>query len=197
MSGHSLPSRKPYQLPVTRLLVILTAAAFLEELLVLFFVSILPPMPRVAKYLLDATLLSALIFPIFYFLVFRPMSQNIAALRQTEENLRTVSVAFESRDPILITDAQANILRANKAFLKISGYGPEELIGKNPRILMTDRYGKGYYTRMWDQLLRKGFWAGEMRIRDRHGNEFALGMAITAVKNDRQETTHYVAIYNI
>lgn len=197
MSGHSLPSTKRYQLPVTRLLVILTAAAFLEELLVLFFVSILPPMPRVAKYLLDATLLSALIFPIFYFLVFRPMSQNITALRQTEENLRTVSVAFESRDPILITDAQANILRANKAFLKISGYGPEELIGKNPRVLMTDRYGKGYYTRMWDQLLRKGFWAGEMRIRDKHGNEFALGMAITAVKNDRQETTHYVAIYNI
>jgi len=197
MSGHSLPSRKPYQLPVTRLLVILTAAAFLEELLVLFFVSILPPMPRVAKYLLDATLLSALIFPIFYFLVFRPMSQNITALRQTEENLRTVSAAFESRDPILITDAQANILRANKAFLKISGYGPEELIGKNPRILMTDRYGKDYYKRMWDQLLRKGFWAGEMRIRDKHGNELALGMAITAVKNDRQETTHYVAIYNI
>ena len=197
MSGHSLPSRKRYQLPVTRLLVILTAAAFLEELLVLFFVSILPPMPRVAKYLLDATLLSALIFPIFYFLVFRPMSQNITALRQTEENLRTVSVAFESRDPILITDAQANILRANKAFLKISGYGPEELIGKNPRILMTDRYGKDYYKRMWDQLLRKGFWAGEMRIRDKHGNELALGMAITAVKNDRQETTHYVAIYNI
>jgi len=197
MSGHTLPSRKPYQLPVTRLLVILTAAAFLEELLVLFFVSILPPMPRVAKYLLDATLLSVLIFPIFYFLVFRPMSQNIAALRQTEENLRTVSVAFDSKDPILITDAQANILRANKAFLKISGYGPEELIGKNPRILKTDRYGMGYYKKMWDQLLRKGFWAGEMRIRDKLGNEFELGMAITAVKNDRQETTHYVAIYNI
>lgn len=197
MSGHSLPSRKRYQLPVTRLLVILTAAAFLEELLVLFFVSILPPMPRVAKYLLDATLLSVLIFPIFYFLVFRPMSQNIAALRQTEENLRTVSVAFESKDPILITDAQANILRANKAFLKISGYGPEELIGKNPRILKTDRYGMGYYKRMWDELLRKGLWAGETRIRDKHGNEFALGMTITAVKNDRQETTHYVAIYNI
>lgn len=197
MSGHSLPSRKRYQLPVTRLLVILTAAAFLEELLVLFFVNILPPMPRVAKYLLDATLLSALIFPIFYFLVYRPMSLNIAALKKAEENLRTVSVAFESRDPILITDAQANILRANKAFLKMSGYGPEELTGKNPRILKTDRYGKGYYQKMWDQLLRKGFWGGEMRIRDRHGNEFAIGLVITAVKNDRQETTHYVAIYNI
>jgi len=197
MSGHSLPSTKRYQLPVARLLVILTAAAFLEELLVLFFVSILPPMPRVAKYLLDATLLSVLIFPIFYFLVFRPMSQKITELRQAEENLHTVSVAFESKDPILITDAQASILRANKSFLKMSGYSPEELIGKNPRILKTDRYGEDYYKRMWNQLLRKGSWAGEMRIRDKEGNEFSLDMVITAVKNDRQETTHYVAIYNI
>jgi|GEM_PF-1109996 PAS domain S-box-containing protein len=195
MSDYSLPARKPYQLPVARLLVILTAAAFLEELLVLFFVSILPPMPRTAKYLLDATLLSALIFPIFYFLVFRPMSRNITELRQAEDDLRTVSVAFESKDPILITDAQASILRANKAFLKMSGYSPEELIGKNPRILKTDRYGEDYYKRMWNQLLRNGSWSGESRIRDKQGNEFSLDIVITAVKNDRQETTHYVAIY--
>jgi PAS domain S-box-containing protein len=111
--------------------------------------------------------------------------------------LRTVSVAFESKDPILITDAQANILRANKMFLKISGYSPEELIGKNTRFLKTDRYGDDYYKRMWDQLLRNGSWAGETRIRDKQGNDFAIGMVITAVKNDRKETTHYVAIYDI
>ena len=111
--------------------------------------------------------------------------------------MRTVSVVFESRDPILITDAQANILRANNAFLKISGYSLEELIGKNSRILKTDRYGKDYYKGMWNQLLRKGSWAGEMRFKDKQDNDFAMEMVITAVKNDRQETTHYVAIYNI
>jgi PAS domain S-box-containing protein len=198
MSDHSSStSRKSYQLPVTRILVILTAAAFLEELLVLFFLDRLPPMPKAAEFLLDATLLAVLIFPVLYFLVYRPMSHNIAELRRAEENLRTVSVAFESRDPILITDAQANILRANKMFLKISGYSPEELIGRNARILKTDRYGDDYYKRMWSQLLRKGSWAGETRIRGKQGDGFAIGMAITAVKNERQETTHYVAMYNI
>jgi len=82
---------------VTLLLFVLTVTVFLEELLVLFLVNTLPPMPKLAKYLLDSTLLSALIFPVFYVLVFRPMSQNIAELRQAEENLRTVSVAFESK----------------------------------------------------------------------------------------------------
>jgi PAS domain S-box-containing protein len=135
--------------------------------------------------------------PIFYFLVIRPMSHNIAELRKAEENLLTLSAAFDIKEPILITDAQANILRANRMFLKISGYNAEEIIGKNPRILKTGRYGQAYYKRMWDDLLRKGSWAGETRIKDKQGNDFAMEMVITAVKNERHETTHYVAIYNM
>lgn len=195
MSDHS--SRKSYQLPVTKLLGMLTVTAFLEELLVVFIMDKLPHMPKTAGFLLDATLLTVLIFPVLYFLVYRPMSRNISELKQAQEDLRTVSVAFESKDPILITDEQANILRANKAFLKMSGYSPEELIGKNPRILRAEGFGEAHYKKMWNQLLKKGSWSGESRIRDKKGNEFALGLVITAVKNDRKETTHYVAIYNI
>ncbi|HUV99419.1 MAG TPA: PAS domain S-box protein [Gallionella sp.] len=197
MSDNFSPSPKSYQLPVARLLVMLTVTAFLEELLVLFVLDLLPPLPKPAEFLLDATLLTVLIFPVLYFLVYRPMSRNIKELRQAEESLHTVSVAFESRDPILITDAQANILRANRMFLKISGYSQDELIGKNPRILKTDRFGKDYYRKMWNQLLRNGYWSGESRMKDKQGNEFSIGMVITAVTNDRQEITHYVAIYNI
>jgi PAS domain S-box-containing protein len=197
MSDHFSSLRKSYQLLVTRLLGMLTVIAFLEELLVVFILDRLPPMPKTAGFLLDATLLTVLIFPVLYFLVYRPMSRNMAELRQAQEDLRIVSVAFESKEPILITDAQANILRANRAFLKMSGYSHEELIGKNPRILKTDRYGEAHYKKMWDQLLKRGSWSGESRIRDKNGNEFALGMVITAVKNDQKETTHYVAIYNV
>ena len=197
MSDDSLQSEIKYHQSVTRLLIILTASVFVINLLVAMFLEMMPPMPKIEVFLMDSVLLSTLTFPIFYLLVFRPLLKSIAEHRQAEENLRTVSVAFESRDPILITDAQANILRANRMFLKISGYSSEELIGKNTRILKTDRYDKDYYKGMWNQLLRKGSWAGETRIRDKQGFDFAIGMAITAVNNDRQETTHYVAIYNI
>jgi len=197
MSDDSLQSEIKYHQSVTRLLIILTASVFVINLLVAMFLEMMPPMPKIEVFLMDSVLLSTLTFPIFYLLVFRPLLKSIAEHRQAEENLRTVSVAFESKDPILITDAQANILRANRMFLKISGYSPEELIGKNTRILKTDRYDKDYYKGMWNQLLRKGSWAGETRIRDKQGFDFAIGMAITAVNNDRQETTHYVAIYNI
>ena len=196
MSDNALPSYQKYHQSVTRLLIILTASVFVINLLVAMFLEMMPHMPKIAIYLMDSALLSTLTFPIFYLLVFRPLLKSITEHRQAEENLRTVSVAFESKDPILITDAQANILRANRMFLKISGYSQDELIGKNTRILKSDRYGEAYYKGMWDQLLRKGSWAGETRIKDKQGFDFAIGMAITAVKNERQKTTHYVAIYS-
>jgi len=196
MSGnYSAPKLKRHQ-SVTWLLIVLTGSVFFIELLVMFFLDMLPPMPKVATFLLDSVLLSTLIFPIFYFLVFRPLLQNITELRQAENDLRIASVAFESKDPILITDAHANILRANKKFLYFSGYSSAEIIGKNPRIFQSGRYSKDYYQKMWKQLLRNGSWAGETHIRDKLGHVSPIGLVITAVKNDQQETTHYLAMYN-
>jgi PAS domain S-box-containing protein len=196
MSGNDSASQMKRHHSVTWLLIVLTGAVFLIELLVMLFLDILPPMPKTATFLLDSTLLATLIFPIFYFLVFRPLLQNITELRQAEDNLRTASVAFESKEPILITDAHANILGANKKFLHLSGYSLEEIIGKNPRIFQSGRYRKDFYQKMWGQLLRDGSWAGEIRVKDKLGHDLLMGVVITAVKNEQQEITHYVAIYN-
>ena len=193
----ALTSRNKFRLPVTRLLVILTVTAFLEELLVLFLLDMLPPMRKEAAFLLDATLLAVLLFPLFYFLVYRPMSQAITELEEAEKHLRAVSAAFESKEPILITDAEANILRANKMFLKLAGYTMEEIAGKNPRMFKSGQNGPDYYKRMWKQMLQAGYWSGEIRIKDKQGQEIPVGIVITAVKNERQEITHYVAIYNL
>lgn len=181
---------------VARLLVVLTGSVFLVEVLVMFLLATLPPMPKLASVLLDATLLSALLFPVFYFLVFRPLLQNITERRQAEEELRIAAVAFEIKDPILITDVQGNIVRANKMFSSITGYSMDELIGQTPRILNSGRQSKAFYEKMWQQLLRTGFWSGEIRNKNKEGHVNPCRMTITAVKNERQETTHYVAIYN-
>ena len=179
------------------LLVVLTCSVFIIELLVLLLSGVLPTMPRVARYLLESTLSSVLIFPIFYFFVFRPLLNNISELKKAEENLRVASVAFESKDPILITDANANILQANKTFLRITGYTLEEIIGKNPRIFKSKRFGMDFYKQMWRQLLNNGSWAGEIRLKGIEDHEVPVGIVITAVKNEQQKTTHYVAIYNL
>lgn len=182
---------------VSRLLAVLAGSVFVIELLVMVLLDRLPAMPKLTTFLLDSTLLSALIFPVFYLLVFRPLCRYIDELKRTEDDLRLVSLVFESKDPILITDTAGNILKANKAFLNYTGYTREDLVGKHTRMLKTGRYGKEYYKQMWQQLLNHGSWVGETRIKDLRGHEFPIGMVITAVKNERKETTHYVAIYNL
>ena len=187
--------QEPHQ-SVSRLLIILTGSVFLVEVLVMLLLTALPSMPRLTSVLLDATLLSALLFPIFYFFVFRPLLRNITDLKQAKDDLRVAAVAFEIKDPILITDAQANIIRANKMFSHITGYSLEELIGQNPRILNSGRQNKAFYEKMWQQLLHTGFWSGEIRNKNKQGHVNPCRVTITAVKDQRQETTHYVAIYN-
>ena len=59
-------------------------------------------------------------------------------LQQADVSLKLLKVLLEnSFDSILITDATVSgkIVYANKAFKKLTGYDPSEVIGKTPRIL--------------------------------------------------------------
>ena len=187
--------KEPHQ-SAAWLLVGLIVSVFLIEALVMLLLDMLPAMSNMASHLLDSTLLSILLFPIFYFFVFRPLLRNISELRQAKDELRVASVAFDVKEPILITDAHGNIIRANKMFLNITGYSLEELVGKNPRIFQAGRQGKAFYEQMWKQLLSAGSWSGEVRVKTQGGHAIPLGVSITAIKNELEQTTHYVAVYS-
>jgi PAS domain S-box-containing protein len=125
------------------------------------------------------------------------MIQNIDERKRADEELRVAAVAFEIKDPTLITDAHANIIRANKLFLDKLGYSLEEIVGENPRIFKSGLHDQQYYAQMWKQLLRTGSWCGEIRIKSKEGRVLhPFWLTITAVKNEAQETTHYIGIYN-
>lgn len=123
-------------------------------------------------------------------------SRNITERKQSEDALRIAAVAFETHDAILISDTRANIIRVNQAFTDITGYSQDEVIGKNPRIMSSGRQDKAFYIEMWQQLLHTGSWAGEIWDKRKSGQIYPKWLTITAVKNERQETTHFVAIFS-
>lgn len=185
------------QQSVRRLLIVLIGSVFFIETFLMGVLALLPPMSETLAALLDAALLSLLLFPIFYYLIFRPLVRNIAEREQVEADLRIAAVAFEIKDPTLITDAKANIIRANQKLLDKLGYSMEEIVGKNPRIFKSGLHDRKYYEQLWRQLLQTGYWSGEIRIRSKEGRILhPFWLTITAVKNEQQETTHYIGIYN-
>ena len=60
--------------------------------------------------------------------------QDVTERRRAEEQLRKLSLAVEqSPESIVITDLDARIEYVNDAFLRVTGYQREDVIGQNPR----------------------------------------------------------------
>jgi diguanylate cyclase (GGDEF)-like protein/PAS domain S-box-containing protein len=121
---------------------------------------------------------------------------DITQRKKAEEALRIAAATFETHEAILITDANANIVRVNRAFEETTGYSAGDVLGKNPRILSSGRQDKTFYAEMWRQLLETGSWTGEMWDRRKNGQVYPKWLTITAIKNERGETTEYVAIFS-
>ncbi|MDP2142956.1 MAG: EAL domain-containing protein [Gallionella sp.] len=123
------------------------------------------------------------------------ISTDITAQKQTEEKLRIASIAFETHEAIVVTDTQARIINVNHAFEQLTGYSTAEAIGQNPNILQSGRHDRQFYQEMWATLLAKGIWSGEMWDKRKDGTIYPKWLTISAVRNDQQEVTHYVAIF--
>ncbi|WP_431064076.1 sensor domain-containing protein [Methylotuvimicrobium sp.] len=120
---------------------------------------------------------------------------DVTEHKEAEEELQLAAITFESLQGIMITDPDATILRVNQAFTTVTGYPAEEVIGKNPNILHSDRHDQSFYEGLWRQLQIDGRFEGEIWDRRKDGSIFPIWQCITAVKNNRGETTHYVAVF--
>jgi diguanylate cyclase (GGDEF)-like protein/PAS domain S-box-containing protein len=113
-----------------------------------------------------------------------------------EEELRISAAAFESNDGIIVTDADGVIQRINLAFTKISGYTPEDLVGKTPVLLKSSRHDDAFYSAIWDSISETGGWRGEIWGRRKNGEEYPQWLNITAVKTPQGKVTHYVGVHS-
>jgi len=109
------------------------------------------------------------------------------------EELHIASYAFESQEAMTITDANANIIKVNKAFEEITGYKESEVIGKNPNILRSEKQSPDFYAKMWNELKKYGKWKGEIYNKRKNGEIYPEMLSITAIKNNHGEITHYLA----
>jgi diguanylate cyclase (GGDEF)-like protein/PAS domain S-box-containing protein len=121
--------------------------------------------------------------------------RDISRRKQDEQALQVAAVAFETQDAILITDADANIIRVNRSFERITGYSAAEVIGHNPSMMSSGRHDKQFYGEMWQRLKEEGAWAGEIWDRRKNGQIYPRWVTVTAVRNDRNEVTHYVGVF--
>ncbi|WP_426194996.1 diguanylate cyclase domain-containing protein [Massilia sp. DWR3-1-1] len=105
------------------------------------------------------------------------------------------SVFYHSRDGIMITSLDGNILAVNQAFTTITGYRADEVVGRNPRLLKSGRQGPQFYRAMWDAIVRDGHWQGEAWNRRKDGSDFAERITIATVPDSAGQPHHYIAVF--
>lgn len=105
------------------------------------------------------------------------------------------TTALESTaNAIVITDVQGDIQWVNSAFIRLTGYLPEEVYGKNTRFLKSDKHDRKFYAEMWNTILDGKVWHGEVINKRKDGSLYTEEMTITPVCVIPDKTTHFIAI---
>ena len=126
------------------------------------------------------------------------MEDALAAQKQAEESeatLRKLSLAIEqSPESIVITTLDGAIEYVNDAFMQVTGYSRDELVGKNPRVLQSGQTPPETYTAMWAALAQGQPWKGELINRKKNGTDYVEFAIITPLRQPDGKISHYVAV---
>lgn len=129
------------------------------------------------------------------------LAYGIAALRtraerdQALKELQLAAKVFEeSKEGILITDADKKILAVNRSFTAMTGYGETDLLGQSPRVIRSDRHDATYFEQLWSSIRQTDHWVGDIWNRRKNGEVFPVHESICAIRDDKGTLTHYLAI---
>ncbi len=96
----------------------------------------------------------------------------------------------------MVTDRDSKIVNVNPAFVAITGYSEEEVVGRTPSLLKSGMQDALFYVDMWASIHRDGRWQGEIWNRRKNGEIYPEWLSISSVKDDQGELIHYVAMFS-
>ena len=110
------------------------------------------------------------------------------------ELLKLSQVVEQSPNSIFITDLDANIEYANKAFYYTTGYNSDEVLGHKPSILKSGEMDDSIYKTLWETITSGETWNGELINKKKNGEFIWENVSITPIKDNEGRIINYLAI---
>lgn len=92
------------------------------------------------------------------------------------------------------TNLKGKITYANDAFCKISGYRPEELIGKSHNIVRHPDVSSEIYKELWDTIQNKKMWHGTIKNRKKDGGYYITESTVKPILDEHGEIIEYISV---
>jgi len=125
----------------------------------------------------------------------RSVMERARARKESTAQLQLHTAALQAAaNGIILTEPDGTISWVNPAFTALTGYGPEEVIGKNPRLLQSGKQDPSFYADLWQTISSGNVWAGELINQRKDGTLYHEEMTITPVRDTGGAIRNYIAI---
>jgi len=125
------------------------------------------------------------------------VSQDVTDLRDSEERLLLAAHAFEGMtEAIVITAADGTIVTVNRAFVELSGFTRDDVLGQHERAIRNALQPPEFYDEVFRAVAKDGYWSGTTWARRKNGSVYREWRSIRAVKDASGTVTHYVIVFS-
>ncbi len=123
------------------------------------------------------------------------ISRDITECRQAvEERIRLATAVEQAAESVIISDRQGTIQYVNPAFELLSGFTREDIVGKNFRVLKSDKHDESFYRKMWETITKGEAWAGRISNRMKDGSLREFETTISPIRDNTGAIVNFVSV---
>jgi PAS domain S-box-containing protein len=120
---------------------------------------------------------------------------DISHRKQAERELaRLATVVEQATEGILITESDGTISYANPAFIALSGFSREEIVGRSIRTMKCDQHDDGFYRTIWNTVTAGRVWKGRIFNQTKEGMLREFESTFSPIRDGSGDIISFVSI---
>jgi PAS domain S-box-containing protein len=111
-----------------------------------------------------------------------------------EERTRLATVVEQAAESVIISDRRGTIQYVNPAFESLSGFTREDIVGRNFRVLKSDKHDENFYKKMWETISRGKPWSGRINNTMKDGSLRQFETTISPIRDTSGTVVNFVSV---
>jgi diguanylate cyclase (GGDEF)-like protein/PAS domain S-box-containing protein len=122
---------------------------------------------------------------------------DVTERKRAEAHFKLAMNVFDnSIEGVVVMDSDGLVRMVNPAFLAITGYEAEEVLGQPPPIFRSEQFDPEMIERFWEDVNSKGQWSGEVINQRKNGQAYPEWVTVSIIKDPEGQVTNYMAMFN-